>query len=327
MINKETVCAVVVTYNRKDMLIECLKALRQQIRPIDALFIIDNNSTDNTEELLKEKGYIDELPPEKLDIPWEREFKIENKENNNFLKIFYIRMHRNTGGAGGFYEGSKRGHEKGYDWLWLMDDDGLPDVHCLEELLLHKHTGDFLSPFVVDIENKKTASFHLRYNGQELKNIEDAIKASKDSTLDNIASPFNGVLFSSKLLSTIGYPKKDFFIWGDEIEYMFRTRKYGFKIKTVVTAIHYHPTSRMKITDKFGTHFAFQDMKLKDLCYYRNMAYNYFKYKKIKFVVYILKYTYFFLIMRKLDIKNYIDFLSASKDGVIENFENHKKYL
>ena len=47
------VSAVVVTFNRKELLIECLEALRRQTRPLDALYIIDNASTDGTEELLE----------------------------------------------------------------------------------------------------------------------------------------------------------------------------------------------------------------------------------------------------------------------------------
>jgi GT2 family glycosyltransferase len=54
MKNKETVCAVVVTYNRKELLIECLDALCKQTRPIDAMYIIDNFSNDGTAELLLE---------------------------------------------------------------------------------------------------------------------------------------------------------------------------------------------------------------------------------------------------------------------------------
>ena len=61
---KETVCAVVVTYNRKNLLLECLEAIRRQTRPVDRIYIIDNASDDGTPELLKEKGYnIPELPP------------------------------------------------------------------------------------------------------------------------------------------------------------------------------------------------------------------------------------------------------------------------
>ena len=43
-------------------------------------------------------------------------------------------MHENTGGAGGFHEGVKRAYKKGYDWLWLMDDDVEVKEDTLEKL-------------------------------------------------------------------------------------------------------------------------------------------------------------------------------------------------
>ncbi len=51
----ETVCAVVVTYNRKKLLIECVDALVEQTRPVDAIYIIDYFSNEGTPYLLKEK--------------------------------------------------------------------------------------------------------------------------------------------------------------------------------------------------------------------------------------------------------------------------------
>lgn len=121
--NNETVCAVVVTYNRKKLFLECLEALRKQTRPIQGIYLIDNASTDGTPELLLKEGYIKELPPENLTGPWEKKFEIKNLSDGQFIKFYYVRMYKNTGGAGGFYEGVKRAYEKGYDWLWLMDDD------------------------------------------------------------------------------------------------------------------------------------------------------------------------------------------------------------
>ena len=38
----DTVCAVVVTYNRKELLLECLEALRKQTRPVQGIYLIDN---------------------------------------------------------------------------------------------------------------------------------------------------------------------------------------------------------------------------------------------------------------------------------------------
>jgi rhamnopyranosyl-N-acetylglucosaminyl-diphospho-decaprenol beta-1,3/1,4-galactofuranosyltransferase len=133
----DSVCAVVVTYNRKNLLIECLEALRKQTRPIQGIYLIDNASTDGTPELLLEKGYISELPPKNVEEPWEKEFTIQNLTNGEEIKLYYVRMHENTGGAGGFYEGAKRGYERGYEWLWLMDDDAEPKEDALEILSIY----------------------------------------------------------------------------------------------------------------------------------------------------------------------------------------------
>src|SRR5512138_1855971 len=43
---QEKIAAVVVTYNRRDLLGQCLDSLLGQSRPLDALYIIDNHSTD-----------------------------------------------------------------------------------------------------------------------------------------------------------------------------------------------------------------------------------------------------------------------------------------
>jgi len=69
----DSVCAVVVTYNRKNLLMECLEALQRQTRPIQGIYLIDNASSDGTPELLLEKDYITELPPQNLEEPWEKE--------------------------------------------------------------------------------------------------------------------------------------------------------------------------------------------------------------------------------------------------------------
>ncbi|MGB9767171.1 MAG: glycosyltransferase [Sulfurihydrogenibium sp.] len=128
---KDTVCAVVVTYNRKQLLIECLESLRKQTRPVQGIYLIDNASTDGTPDLLLEKGYINELPPKSLSEPWEKEFEIKNLTDGSPIRLHYVRMHENTGGAGGFHEGVKRAYEKRYDWLWLMDDNTIPTNEVL----------------------------------------------------------------------------------------------------------------------------------------------------------------------------------------------------
>ena len=51
------VCAVVVTYNRKELLCRNIKSLLKQTYPVDIL-IYDNASTDGTEDELNNGGYL-----------------------------------------------------------------------------------------------------------------------------------------------------------------------------------------------------------------------------------------------------------------------------
>lgn len=218
---KEKIAAVVVTYNRKGLLKECLDALLNQTHPLDSIILIDNASTDGTPEFLKEKGY--------LDNP----------------KIDYVRLSENTGGAGGFHEGVKRGYEKGYDWLWLMDDDALPEKSSLNNLLDAKETFfknnekiGIIGSVAMKKNNYSSLSWILSFNGYYYKTIFDLSDITQVGSL-----PFLGVLISKSLINKIGYPEKDYFLWYDDVEYCYRAKKNGEKIFVVKNSIVYHPIS------------------------------------------------------------------------------------
>jgi rhamnopyranosyl-N-acetylglucosaminyl-diphospho-decaprenol beta-1,3/1,4-galactofuranosyltransferase len=235
--DKETVCAVVVTYNRKNLLLECLDALRKQTRPIQGIYLIDNASTDGTPELLLEKGYIKELPPKDLAEPWEKEFEIENLTDGQLIKLYYVRMHENTGGAGGFHEGVKRAYEKGYDWLWLMDDDVEPNIDALEEMLKFKSISKCIHPLkryldgtYATNENHFNPSDGSRFylNNISFKNGKKWCSVSTGC--------FEGMLIHRDIVNKIGYPDKRFFIWGDDAIYGFLANLYTntIYIKTAI---------------------------------------------------------------------------------------------
>jgi GT2 family glycosyltransferase len=227
----DKVCAVVVTYNRKDLLIECLESLRRQSRPIQGIYLIDNASTDGTPELLLEKGYISELPPQNLKEPWEKEFSISNFTDGNFIKLHYVRMHENAGGTGGFYEGVKRGCERAYDWLWLMDDDGIPTETALENLInktiiLDVNKIGFLcskvlwtdgNPHIMNIPCVRASINGIPFNTYEEKNILLVEWAT-----------FVSLLVRRDVVKTVGLPMKEFFIWADDVEYTIRITRKGF---------------------------------------------------------------------------------------------------
>jgi GT2 family glycosyltransferase len=241
----DSVCAVIVTYNRKNLLIECLEALRKQTKPIQGIYLIDNASTDGTPELLLEKGYISELPPQTLKDPWEKEFIIQNLTNGEEIKLHYVKMHENTGGAGGFYEGVKRGYERGYDWLWLMDDDTIPTETALEKLInktviLDVDKIGFLcskvlwidgTPHIMNIPAVKPLVNGIPFNIYEEKNV-----------LLVESTSFVSLLIRRDVVKTVGLPIKEFFIWADDVEYTLRITKNGFVGLYINDSIVVHKT-------------------------------------------------------------------------------------
>ncbi len=242
------ISAVIVTFNRKELLIKCLEAVLGQSFLPKTIYIIDNASTDGTEELLKDKCLHQGLI--------------------NSVTIHYERLPQNSGGAGGFHAGMKLAHENGCDAVWMMDDDGLPDKDCLKNLVPYLDRYDYLSPLVVDIENDMMMSF-------EGCTVEEFLKREKNGVVAGCANPFNGILYSKKLINTIGYLKKEMFIWGDEINYDIRARVAGFYPAMVVSSIHRHPLNRQRYVRYLGKHMMVvpeQDWKL--FCYLRNKTYN-----------------------------------------------------
>lgn len=214
------VAAVIVTYNRKELLGENIRMLLKQRRPFDRIFIVDNCSTDGTEEYLQKNNW---------------------KNNKQFV---YIKTESNIGGAGGFYTGTRAAFEYGADWIVLMDDDGrMNDEFTLEYLL---KVAEKL--YQQNYANKKLFINALVQQGEMLSfkmgtkyTVQQAIEASIDGILEGEANPFNGTLVSRELVEEIGYPNGDFFIKGDEVDYKQRALDAGGYIATVVEARYLHP--------------------------------------------------------------------------------------
>lgn len=247
------IAAVVVTYNRKKLLEKCIEAILCQSYIPSVLYLIDNASKDGTIDMLAEKGYLN--------------------TTRNGIKIKSIQLSKNCGGAGGFHAGMKIAHEDGCDAVWMMDDDGLPDQDCLKNLLPHLDQYDYLSPMVIDIQDETMMAF-------EGCSVAEFMKREKDGVVKGCANPFNGTLFSKRLIDAVGYPKKEMFIWGDEINYNLRSKRKGFIPAMVVNAIHRHPLNRQRYVRYLGRHkMVVPEQGWKLFCLVRNQVYNTKKFK------------------------------------------------
>jgi GT2 family glycosyltransferase len=205
-----SIAAVVVTFNRKALLVECLRALLAQTVPLDRILVVDNASTDGTADLLREQGVI-EAPG-----------------------VRYLRLEQNTGGAGGFHAGMKAAYDEGHDWLWLMDDDAEPDKEALAQMVPHFERDDVaaLAPMVTDagwVDEYIEPHRGMRRDG-EIAGVVRPLTPAETAGQETLAithCSFVGPLFPRRTIEAIGLPIADFFIHYDDYEYVQRARRIG----------------------------------------------------------------------------------------------------
>lgn len=214
---RETVAVVVVTYNRAELLARGLDGLAVSTRAPDAVYVIDNASTDATREMLEARA----------DLP---------------LRV--IRSAENLGGAGGFALGVATAYDAGFDRIWLMDDDVVPDPDCLEVLM--NHPGPALMAVREDTSGrlceKAATVFDLR-NPFVMRPKRETVEARyrtraampPEVPLQNVA--FEGFMVSRRVVDAVGLPDPGFFIFYDDVDFALRARRAGFPIVAVRDAV------------------------------------------------------------------------------------------
>lgn len=261
---RERIAAVVVTYNRKTLLLRCLEALLAQSRRPDAIYLIDNHSTDGTCEELANRGLIAPTASHAENVCEQVKTVEPPPPGDGPVAIHYVKMPENTGGAGGFHEGMKRGAAAGFDWLWLMDDDLLPSGDALEALVARKDSLAEVSPrpFLLnclvlsqDHADGDTLAFPLqeitRKGHPRLGLYHWRLSDVTEMVHDGVyrwACPFNGTFIPSGALGEIGLPNKEFFIRGDEKDFLWRAAR-KLDLYTVLDSKAYHPRPRVDVFD------------------------------------------------------------------------------
>lgn len=222
-----SVCAVVVTYNRKGLLVEAIEALLAQTRPLERIFVVDNASTDGTEEHLRERGLLDEP------------------------RIEYTRLPENLGGAGGFARAFEIARDSDADWMWAIDDDAAPRPDALERLLASPPAADTsvacVSPRVVfpsgQVQEVMRADFRRRLRPLPAARYRDGEYPAID-----VAS-FVGPLYRMSAVRAVDPPRAEFFVWGDDVEYSMRLRRRG-TIRLVPESVVVHNAESQSHTNR-----------------------------------------------------------------------------
>jgi len=276
-IKPNSVGAVVVTYNRLELLKQVLDSLLAQTRPVDHIYVVDNASSDGTAEFLAGLGN---------------------------PKVSSTRMSTNTGGAGGFSYGMKWVFDEGHEWIWMMDDDACPFADCLEVLLemnrppspgLRSQDGvevgiapvhTILVPLRITPsgENAEWAAQEINLDRPFVREFRLGWVRSLYPDLSTIPPSisiqdftFEGPLFHRTVPGKDGFPISDLFISGDDLEYALRIRRRGLDAPVCVTGarlVRLRPSVSIGTAgnDLWRSYYVWRNLLLIQSMYARNLA-------------------------------------------------------
>lgn len=186
----KTVSAVVVTYNRLSLLKEVIQSLQNQIVPVEHIIVVDNASEQDTKDYLESLG----------------------------SQIDYLRLEENLGGAGGFNRGIRYFMENtNDDMVWVMDDDTVVHPDTLQNLLAFAEEEPNFGFLASDV--RWTDGHRAKMNQPAPMNRLKVIPEDQVEPIQLQNATFVSLLLRRQIVSQIGLPITDFFIWGDDIEY------------------------------------------------------------------------------------------------------------
>ena len=205
------VVAVILTYNRKELLEKALAAVYAQTRPCDGVIVVDNASEDGTRQMLNESAYPG-------------------------LKAYVLSA--NIGAAGGFNAGFRLAYQNGADFVWMMDDDVFPEPDALQRLL---DADEFLAQKGVEHSYLLSTAYteHSQVtNTPEVSQLTNEVgygnwPALVEHGLIPIQrATFVSILVPRPVLTRHGLPIASMFIWGEDYEYTLRIsrKRPGFLV-------------------------------------------------------------------------------------------------
>jgi GT2 family glycosyltransferase len=212
--DRSKVSIIVLNWNGKRFLADCLEALRGQTHVNREIILVDNGSTDLSVQFVKE----------------------------SFPDVKIVELSENVGFSGGNLEGLK---VAGGEFTALVNNDARVDKEWLERLI---------QPMVEDSKIGVCASKLILEGTRTINSAGGRITTAgvgfdrgfgESDELYNIAEFVFGacaaaVLYRRKMLEEIGFFDEDFFLYGEDTDLSFRAQLAGWKCMYVPTAVVYH---------------------------------------------------------------------------------------
>lgn len=217
------VSIVIVTWNRRDCILNMLDSLRTISYRNVHIIVVDNASTDDSPTAIRQHP----------------------------LQVILLENRANLGGSGGFNTGIKYAlKELDQDYIWLLDNDAEVTVDTLESMIRameRDHSIGMVGSCILSPEdhdliveaggridfNKGVWIPHRRYERYEQSGGKGLVE-----DVDYV--PACSALIRTEAFKRIGLLDERFFLHWDDIDFCVRLRKSGMRVVTALDAKVYH---------------------------------------------------------------------------------------
>jgi rhamnopyranosyl-N-acetylglucosaminyl-diphospho-decaprenol beta-1,3/1,4-galactofuranosyltransferase len=219
--------------------------------------------------------------------------------------VVYKRLPKNLGADGGYYYSLSYAYRMS-DFLFITDDDTLYQNDALYELF---------SGFL-ELEKKFcVGSVRCAWEGFE-----------GDKPKEVFSSVWTGVLLKSSVIKVVGFPRKDFFIYGGDDEFFTRMTKKGFKLFLIPSARYLSRPSGHKISYSiFGKKITFYSDIFRLYYSIRNETFIYSRMRNKDFPKVLRRIIALSLILR--DKRKIKAILEGFFHGILGILGENKNYL
>lgn len=225
------VATIIVTYNGAKWIQKCVQHLIESTFK-STIILIDNNSTDNTVDLLK---------------PFEKD-------------ILFMQMNKNLGFGAANNLGIKKAIELEVDYVFLLNQDAYVSKNCIDNLIsVAEQSSDFgvLSPLQFAVEGKELDVTFKNQMSRDIKNLpqchfNDAKKEIGNEQPKEVRFVGAAAWFLPiEMIKKVGFFHPVFYHYGEDNNYAARVQYWGYKIGIVTESSVIHDRVQRKDPKKF----------------------------------------------------------------------------
>lgn len=214
------VCVILLNWNSQDDTKECINSLlKSKFKEFDIL-VIDNGSLNKLNDSLFEKTEV-------------------------------ILLEENLGFAGGYNYGIKHAINKGYQYLWILNNDTTVDDNALGELVKASELTDYsiFGSLIMYYDNKEiiwySGGYFSKIQGKGVhlgKNKKIGLKYLQSKEVEFVTGC--SIFIKSEVFNEVGFFDEKLFAYGEDLDFSLRLKKYGYKILYCPNSVIFHKVGR-----------------------------------------------------------------------------------